>query len=197
MDKKQITIGLMLVLLILAFGGCTDMNVDELTQFSISKFEVKPTVINAGETANLSWLIMSAQTVSIDNGIGSVSNTGTRVIQPSKTTTYILTASNKTKTITATTQIIVHENSDGEDSEANEGETPSLQLVKNDVDDTLMVASADPGVLLWSDFEITGDCDNSGLETNVIAGDTITDCSGTIMIRHIPTNTLIGTWDFN
>ncbi len=197
MDKKYIAVGLALLFLFVTFSGCTDMNVDEITQFSITKFEVKPTVIDEGETANLSWLVLSAQTVSIDNGIGTVSNTGTRVIQPSETTTYTLTASNKTKSLTATTQIIVNEKSDNDGSGDEQEETPSLQLVKNDIDDTLTVASADPGDLLWSDFEITGDCDSSGLGTNVIAGDTMTDCSGTITIRHIPTNTLIGTWDFN
>jgi len=196
MNKKTVFIGLTLLSLLLAFSGCTDMNVGEITQFSITKFEVKPTVINEGETANLSWLVLSAQTVSIDNGIGTVGNTGTRVIQPSETTTYTLTASNKTKTITATTQIIVNEKSDDGSDDTSE-QTPNMQLVRDNTNKKLTVASTSPNDLLWSDFEITGDCDSSGLGTNVIAGDTITDCSGTITIRHIPTNTLIGTWEFS
>jgi len=77
--------------------------------------------------------------------------------------------------------------------------TPSLQLVKDDVNDKLTVASADPGDLTWNDFEITGSYTSTTFSTNseVQAGDHISGCSGSITIRHIPTTTLIGTWDFS
>mgnify|MGYP006281174599 FL=1 len=96
--------------------------------------------------------------------------------------------------------------------------TPSLQLVKDDINDKLTVASADPGDLSWTQLNITYDGDYSNLKINeesyssddngaidisdignVKAGDYIKVESGTCnaSIRHIPTNTLIGTWSFN
>ncbi len=76
--------------------------------------------------------------------------------------------------------------------------TPNVQFVKDDIADTLTVASADPGDLDWEDLEITGTCTSDGLfgGTDVDAGNQITGCSGTITIRHIDTNTLLGTWTF-
>ena len=78
--------------------------------------------------------------------------------------------------------------------------TPSVQFVKDDVADKLTVASADPGDLAWSDFNYTQTEDgpltlNAG-STTVTAGDWFSNCNGTVTIRYIPTNTLLGTWDF-
>lgn len=193
MDKKQISAVLMLLLLILTVSGCTDSNVKEITQFSITSFEVEPSIITEGGTANLSWFVFSAQTVSIDNGIGNVSNSGNRIIQPIENITYTLTASNKTKTITATTQIIVQKKSNENTSIVN----PSLHINSDDNEDTLVIVSVDPEDLEWSDFRIVGDCDTSGLGNSVVAGDTITDCNGIIVISHTPTNLLMGTWIFS
>jgi len=130
--------------------------------------------------------------VSIDNGIYNVAKTGNRIIQPTETTTYILSASDNKKTIMATTQIIVNNN-----EEESSDEVPNLQFVKDSINTKLTVASADPGNFLWSDFEIIGSCDTSNLGSTVYAGDYFSSCSGTISIRHITTNTLKGTWDFN
>ena len=110
-------------------------------------------------------------------------------------------------------------------------QTPSMQFVKDDVNDKLTVASADPGDLQWSSFSITvspntkdvhlanitgdwknvskgGQLDSDNTATafvdsyefgTVEAGDYFKWINGTctISIRHIDTNTLIGTWDFN
>ncbi|VVB62342.1 Uncharacterised protein [uncultured archaeon] len=58
----------------------------------------------------------------------------------------------------------------------------------------LTLVSADPG-LTWSDFAVTG----NGTDTftgSVLAGQfiTLSGTTGTITIRYIPTNTLMGTW---
>lgn len=95
---------------------------------------------------------------------------------------------------------------------------PSMQFVKDDVNDKLTVASADPGDLQWSSFNVTYDGDYASLEINgdsfssdtngevsisglttVKAGDYISVETGSVnlSIRHIDTNTLIGTWTFN
>ncbi len=69
---------------------------------------------------------------------------------------------------------------------------------------TLTVISADPADMVWSDFDlqVDGIASDHGMSGTVTAGDIIdiTAIAGTgaytISLRHIPTNTLIGSWDF-
>lgn len=90
--------------------------------------------------------------------------------------------------------------------------TPNMQMVKDSTNKKLTIASADPGNLQWSDFDIkyngtaaTYGATNqsfsyptSAFTGNVEAGQYLTlRYIGTITIRHEPTNTLIGTWEFN
>ena len=79
--------------------------------------------------------------------------------------------------------------------------TPNMQFVKDDTNNKLTVASADPGNLQWSDFELTNTTGNAWQNNTgtVQAGDIIEVSSGavTVNIRHISTNTLVGTWEFN
>ena len=105
--------------------------------------------------------------------------------------------------------------------------TPNMQFVKDSTNTKLTVASADPGNLAWSDFVVSVQNESGGstwnstdtggagptlLVTNYPSGDTVTagdiiklhatDTTTefdelTVTIRHTPTNTLIGTWDFN
>lgn len=93
--------------------------------------------------------------------------------------------------------------------------TPNMQLIKDNVAKKLTVASADPGNLKWSSFEvILNETIQSGTlwTTNfssinypadstavVTAGQYIQFNSGywgSITIRHKDTNTLIGTYEF-
>jgi len=104
--KPVMIIGVCLLLTISFFSGCVNVP-KELTQFSIISFDVEPAIINQGEYANLSWVVMSASLVNIDNGIGNVALNGHRLIQPTQTTTYSLTASNATITKNATATITV------------------------------------------------------------------------------------------
>jgi len=91
-------------------------------------------------------------------------------------------------------------------------QTPNMQLVRDNTQKRLTVASADPGNLLWSQFNVTitntstdwvsypvGDTLNGNVEAgNIIqVADTISTDDFTVSIRHISTNTLIGTWTFN
>jgi flagellin-like protein len=92
--------------------------------------------------------------------------------------------------------------------------TPTLQLVRDTTNVKLTVASADPGNLQWSSFNVTIHNTTSGaaqpyiypvasgqLTGGVKAGDIIQvgnpGYTYTVTIRHISTNTLVGTWDFN
>jgi len=68
---KTITIfGIIIILVVAWLCGCTYTNKNN--ELVIEKFEVKPTVINRGETAVISWEVKGATSVTIDNGIGNV-----------------------------------------------------------------------------------------------------------------------------
>jgi len=106
--KKIILVSVVCVVSIVSlFSGCVNVPMDDLVQFSIFSFEVEPAIINQGESANLSWMVIAATSVSIDNDIGSVALTGHRMIVPTQTTTYLLTATNATLTKNATVKITV------------------------------------------------------------------------------------------
>jgi hypothetical protein len=106
MKKIVIVIGVCLLSTLSFFSGCVNVP-EEFTQFSIVSFDVEPGIINQGEYANLSWIVISASSVNIDNGIGIVALTGHRIIQPTQTTIYILAASNTTTTKSVTATITV------------------------------------------------------------------------------------------
>jgi len=116
--KKTIILPIILIVISLVFSGCIELPeiTDDLTKkMTIVTFNVAPSIIEFGDIANLSWVVTGSDTiVDIDNGIGVVSLTGYRIISPTETTTYKLTATNGTSTKDATTQIIVTSNTNEE-----------------------------------------------------------------------------------
>ena len=102
-------VGIIVILLTVGLSGCNEETKETSNPMIIYNFQVTPTSIERGGTANLTWNVTGATTVSIDNNIGIVSLNGTRIIQPSQNTTYTLTATNVTDTVTATTEIIVED----------------------------------------------------------------------------------------
>ena len=72
-----------------------------------AKLAASPSSIKAGETSTLTWTTTNATTVSIDQGIGAVSPSGTTVVSPTNTTQYTLTATGPGGTATATTTVTV------------------------------------------------------------------------------------------
>lgn len=74
----------------------------------IVAFYANPTDIQAGQSSTLTWRVLNADTVSIDNGIGTVNPTnGTVTVSPPSTTTYRLTATNKSGSISSTATVSV------------------------------------------------------------------------------------------
>jgi len=129
--KFLLIFGIVVLLLFVGLSGCIDSEISEsILQFSITKFEVKPNIINQGEPANLSWVVVGAISVSIDNGIENVSLVGERIIAPTENTTYTLTAKNSTAILTATTQIIVTESTEtnGEKSDNITNNPPTSSI---------------------------------------------------------------------
>jgi len=67
---------------------------------TIVSFTATPPAINAGQSSVLSWDVVGATLLSIDNGVGTVVGTSTTVT-PTATTTYRLSATNAGGTVTA------------------------------------------------------------------------------------------------
>jgi len=73
----------------------------------INSFVASPSSISLGGSAGLSWNVSNATSVSINQGVGTVGSTGSIVVSPLSTTTFTLTASNATGSITATALVLV------------------------------------------------------------------------------------------
>src|ERR1700690_975371 len=71
---------------------------------SCSAFTADPSSIQTGASSKLSWSCGNAS-VSIDNGIGTVNDADSKMVSPSATTTYTLTASGNGKTVTKTATV--------------------------------------------------------------------------------------------
>ena len=71
-------------------------------------FNATPGAIQRGQTAKLNWITTDAEEVSIE-GIGHVSDKGSREVHPSQTTKYILTAKGKGSVTTQVVELIVEE----------------------------------------------------------------------------------------
>jgi hypothetical protein len=73
----------------------------------VTAFTASPDVVLSGGSSTLAWNVTDATSVSIDNGIGTVSATGTRSVTPTATTTYTLSATGSIGTITQTVTVTV------------------------------------------------------------------------------------------
>ena len=76
----------------------------EITQYidpPTVTFNADPSAIHIGETSLLTWTSTDADSIAIDQGIGSVDPNGSISMSPSQTTTYTITATNLGGTVTA------------------------------------------------------------------------------------------------
>jgi hypothetical protein len=101
-----------LILLAVMFTAGCDLAGISLTtttqSAAINSFGASPPSIAVGESSTLSWNVAGASTVSIDQGIGNVALSGSRMVTPVTTTVYTLTATNAAGvSVTATAQVIV------------------------------------------------------------------------------------------
>jgi len=69
---------------------------------------VSPTTISSGESATITYAASNADTVSINQGIGTVPSSGTRVVMPTESTTYTLTANNARGPVTCNVSVTVN-----------------------------------------------------------------------------------------
>jgi len=73
----------------------------------INMFAASPSSITTGQSATLSWSTSNATAVSIDNGVGSQSPSGSVTVSPPQTTVYTLTATGPAGSVTAQTTVTV------------------------------------------------------------------------------------------
>ncbi|MFW6056819.1 MAG: hypothetical protein ACOC9B_05885 [Chloroflexota bacterium] len=72
-------------------------------------FEASPATISKGESSTLSWDASNAESVSINQGIGTVESSDSMEVTPDTTTTYELTATSGSSVATATVDVTVEE----------------------------------------------------------------------------------------
>jgi hypothetical protein len=73
----------------------------------VNSFTATPSIISLGDSSGLSWNVSNATSVSINNGVGNVALSGSTVVSPPTTTTYTLTATNASGSLTATALVQV------------------------------------------------------------------------------------------
>jgi RHS repeat-associated protein len=71
-------------------------------------FSAEPPEIKQGDSTTLAWTTADADSVSIDQGIGSVDLSGSRSVSPQQTTTYVLTATGVGGTTTESVTVTVY-----------------------------------------------------------------------------------------
>ncbi len=74
---------------------------------TISSFIATPSTIIVGQSSTLSWAVSGATSLSIDNGVGDVTGTTSKIVSPTGTTTYTLTATNTAGSVTSTATVTV------------------------------------------------------------------------------------------
>ena len=101
-----IAIWLLLLVAILG-GGLLALNVFVSPYPVIESFRADPVVINPGGASNVSWSVVGAGRVEIDQGVGEVEFKGFTEVKPSQTTTYRLMAVNGSVNRSMTLKIMV------------------------------------------------------------------------------------------
>ncbi|MCP5111823.1 MAG: OmpA family protein, partial [bacterium] len=74
---------------------------------AVNTFVAEPSSIQRGQSATLRWSVSNANSVSINQGIGTVQSSGTRRVFPSNSTTYTLTAKGPGGSATGTARVTV------------------------------------------------------------------------------------------
>ena len=73
----------------------------------ISSFTSSPSSITSGQSSTLSFSVSNATSLSIDNGVGTVTGLSSKTVSPTVTTTYTLTATNASGPVSAQVTVTV------------------------------------------------------------------------------------------
>jgi len=96
------------LLLAIIGGGLLALNVFVSPYPVIEFFDANPVAVAPGEASNLSWSVIGAGQVEIDQEIGSVGLRGSTLVTPNETTTYTLVAVNGTRNRSLDVKVVVH-----------------------------------------------------------------------------------------
>jgi hypothetical protein len=92
-------------------GTATDTVTITVIRPPAVSISIDPIYIHTGQMATLSWIASNADTVNIDNGIGTVNESGFINVSPTQTTTYTITATNPAGSTTDTVTLrVIHIN---------------------------------------------------------------------------------------
>ncbi len=105
--KKWLVLSLVLVGLLVGFACKGSTTPETKTPPTISSFSASPTTIHRGESSTLSWSVSGATSLTINQGVGTVTGTTSKAVSPTETTTYTLTATNSDGTKTATCTVTI------------------------------------------------------------------------------------------
>jgi hypothetical protein len=94
-------------ILVILGGALLALNVFTSPYPVIEYFEAHPMAISQGEQATLSWSVVGATLVVIDQGVGVVSLKDVKRVSPISTTTFTLTAINGTNNRTRSAKVMV------------------------------------------------------------------------------------------
>lgn len=84
-----------------------DFNGPSMNVLPTVSLSAAPTLVGPGQPSTLTWSSAVASTVTISPGIGNVSASGTRTVNPTTDTTYTITASNSTGSAAASAVVRV------------------------------------------------------------------------------------------
>jgi len=113
--KRLVVLSLSLLLLLVLIPGCFTIQVPASntvpqvggTPPVIMEFGNNPATIIAGGKSTLFWNVTGATAVNIDQGIGQVPVSGTKLVSPSKSTVYTISATNSAGTVIRSSAIII------------------------------------------------------------------------------------------
>lgn len=74
----------------------------------IRSFTATPSTLTVGQATTLAWDVAGATSISLDNGVGTVTDLASLLIAPRSSTTYTLTASNTAGSVTAQAKVTVN-----------------------------------------------------------------------------------------
>jgi hypothetical protein len=107
MINRFAQIALLIVLAVpILLTSCFGVSVPSLPV--INSFNSTPAAVADGSPAVLDWNVSNATVLIIDQGVGSVSLTGTSIVTPVATTTYTLTAVNAAGAVTKSLTVTVN-----------------------------------------------------------------------------------------
>ncbi len=84
-----------------------DINPSETPKLSCDAFSISPSSVSKGNTATMTWNTTNADSVTIDNSIGTVTPDGTQSITVNENKTYVLTAKRGSETVSCNASVSV------------------------------------------------------------------------------------------